>query len=580
MAEFKRSEHQELLFREIAKNTDIFAGSVEEEEIKKFVDRLDQADGKDDYQIPINCETSEEDPNSCFTRTSFNRGNIYEAANLTISSSQLRRQVIRSTERAFSTPSLWRYAKEHPQYVDNKSVYTNPQSMREKVAELKKELGPTGVRSLKELGVDENTAIGKQIATDIQFLDQNGLAAMAERFSKIPPAAREAYMKALLTDYPIRMKLTYDGYYPLRVQLSLEMVNYDQFLNEPDPIQKWRLKVPDQVPDLNEPRPADMPPEEDRPFFPTLAKSALWVKFKAYPDPVQQNLNFDASQIAHAYTSHPEALALLIEGLAFMREKEQPAQFLMPNYGELPSETITYQGSDWKDLEFTFAHRVPGSTSKYALTNQGRQILSKVLSMTQQLLPDGNALKTGRPSDFAGSHLRKNVEHGFLNLYDSYFSSLTQGNKKGATLAKEVGTLTHEMGHYFYQQRIDRECDNLTLVYSLESDQLKDDPRAPILKERLQQLYQQALLADAGLIFSDSTYEHSCMEMGHPWDNADEFFASSFKNFILHADELATNINRPETPPEVKAYAIEMWKFLRDEVFYTVFTENGRDPFP
>ncbi|MDD5593847.1 MAG: HEAT repeat domain-containing protein [Candidatus Margulisbacteria bacterium] len=66
--------------------------------------------------------------------------------------------------------------------------------------------------------------------------------------------------------------------------------------------------------------------------------------------------------------------------------------------------------------------------------------------------------------------------------------------------------------------------------------------------------------------------------IGHPWDNATELFASSAMIYRWHAEELLKIILDPGTSTEKKRLGIAVWVYLRDKIF------NGRyysasDPF-
>lgn len=93
-------------------------------------------------------------------------------------------------------------------------------------------------------------------------------------------------------------------------------------------------------------------------------------------------------------------------------------------------------------------------------------------------------------------------------------------------------------------------------------------------------IYDQAMAADAGLIFNDEFYMKKFLHAGHPMQNSNEFFASAAHAFTHHADEMAALIQSPDTPQAVRTYATAMWHLLRDEVFHNkVFTRGETDPF-
>ncbi len=81
------------------------------------------------------------------------------------------------------------------------------------------------------------------------------------------------------------------------------------------------------------------------------------------------------------------------------------------------------------------------------------------------------------------------------------------------------------------------------------------------------------LLQDANYLRGTSN------EKGHPWDNANEAFASGASAFYFSADQLVTFILHPETSPEMAEFGKLVWCYLRDRVFGRVFTQDGLDPF-
>lgn len=97
---------------------------------------------------------------------------------------------------------------------------------------------------------------------------------------------------------------------------------------------------------------------------------------------------------------------------------------------------------------------------------------------------------------------------------------------------------------------------------------------------RVEEIYGEAMVADFGLIFNDEYYMKKFLHAGHPMQNSNEFFASAAHAFTHHADAVAMLTQDPATPENVRAYAIPMWRFLRDDIFHgKVFTQNGQDPF-
>lgn len=102
---------------------------------------------------------------------------------------------------------------------------------------------------------------------------------------------------------------------------------------------------------------------------------------------------------------------------------------------------------------------------------------------------------------------------------------------------------------------------------------------AKVLK-KVEGIYDQAMAADAGLIFNDEFYMKKFLHAGHPMHNSNEFFASAAHAFTHHADDVVALIRDPSTPQPVRAYATAMWRLLRDAVFHgKVFTQDGQDPF-
>ncbi len=116
----------------------------------------------------------------------------------------------------------------------------------------------------------------------------------------------------------------------------------------------------------------------------------------------------------------------------------------------------------------------------------------------------------------------------------------------------------HEFMHYLFRGReIFKDADWTEIIYPL------------CLGNRNYEILQ-----DANYV--EGTPNH---RSGHPWDNANEAFASGGRAFYFSADQFATFILHPETPPEMAKFGKLVWCYMRDRVFGGVFTQDGRDPF-
>ncbi|MFA4966907.1 MAG: hypothetical protein WC624_01645 [Candidatus Margulisiibacteriota bacterium] len=145
-------------------------------------------------------------------------------------------------------------------------------------------------------------------------------------------------------------------------------------------------------------------------------------------------------------------------------------------------------------------------------------------------------------------------------------------------------TTAHEMGHAIFLVKLGGQISPRSEVdYSFA------------IKDRLwQKIYYLSLGKEGFMLVSDSNYHQDksvikCQKngndvtmeaknVGHPWDNADELFASSVMTYRLHADELLETILDPGISAEKKRLGVAIWVYLRDKIF------NGKyfsinDPF-
>jgi hypothetical protein len=101
-------------------------------------------------------------------------------------------------------------------------------------------------------------------------------------------------------------------------------------------------------------------------------------------------------------------------------------------------------------------------------------------------------------------------------------------------------TLRHELSHVIYAQL---------------------DPAA---RQKIEELYLLAMTADFGLLFNDEYYmkDRKFLHAGHPMKNPSEFFAGALHAVSQHRSEVMQNMNRPDTPEAVRAYAYPMMDLI------------------
>jgi hypothetical protein len=120
-----------------------------------------------------------------------------------------------------------------------------------------------------------------------------------------------------------------------------------------------------------------------------------------------------------------------------------------------------------------------------------------------------------------------------------------------------MGSLTHELGHGYYEKK------------GLKTD---DD-------------WQDIGLLSMGfrgyeMVDDSNTQRHNDL-MGHPFDNPDELFASAFQAYRLFPERLVSFIEDSDTSPEQKVVGKQMYLYMRDNVFEgkTFFKPGVSQPY-
>ncbi len=129
-------------------------------------------------------------------------------------------------------------------------------------------------------------------------------------------------------------------------------------------------------------------------------------------------------------------------------------------------------------------------------------------------------------------------------------------HKIGIPLASDfLDTVAHEMGHAIFRVRL-----------------VKD--------ELWKKIYYLSLGDKNYEILKDFYYGKSLdTNAGHPWDNADELFASSFAIYRLHPDTFIKTLLDPNTKKSRLRFGKLIFLYLRDKIFNgRIFSESP--PFP
>ena len=135
---------------------------------------------------------------------------------------------------------------------------------------------------------------------------------------------------------------------------------------------------------------------------------------------------------------------------------------------------------------------------------------------------------------------------------DSFYNQFDHGIEIYFNETALLGITAHEMGHAIFN------------VLRIEEDKL------------WQKIYWLSLGFKNYEIVDDSNYDKVPDVFGHPYDNASELFASSFKTYILYSDKLIENILDPDTKNEAQKMGKLIFYYLRDRIFSgKVFSEKG-----
>ncbi|MFA5893270.1 MAG: hypothetical protein WC903_04845 [Candidatus Margulisiibacteriota bacterium] len=194
------------------------------------------------------------------------------------------------------------------------------------------------------------------------------------------------------------------------------------------------------------------------------------------------------------------------------------------------------------------------------------------------VIPDMSKLPAEYPKDKMGEISRLVAELNQLipdhPVKTIYPVSTCQGGEsfgEAITISDSVflETAAHEVGHSVYHDFGPRDqgigsiwlkLNNISLGhknYELVRDQNYIDP---------------AIIRERNRVCGN---DHN---LGHPWDNSSELFASSFMIYRIHPDEFIAKIQDPATSRENKEFGKLVYVFFRDWVFHGR-TFSKTDPF-